>query len=175
MDRTQKRVQVLLGRARLAEQKRLRNRSIGIAATLVLFGAILIALPFITGCSETYVSPTIACCSDTCDAVHTCDSGTGCTDDCANDTVVKVFEWVCHKGNSKKVYDWQVPKHLAHGDTRGKCVTPPGDDDDDDSGNKVCICHIPPGNPANAHTICISPNAVDAHITNHGDYLGECK
>jgi hypothetical protein len=53
MDRTQKKVQVLLGRARLAEQKRLRNRSIGIAATLVLFGAILIALPFITGCSET--------------------------------------------------------------------------------------------------------------------------
>lgn len=39
--------------------------------------------------------------------------------------------------------------------------------------NKVLVCHIPPGNPANAHTICISPNAVPAHLA-HGDVLGEC-
>lgn len=45
----------------------------------------------------------------------------------------------------------------------------------DDGGENDCtvICHVPPGNPDNEHTICISPNAVDAHI-NHGDYLGEC-
>jgi len=40
--------------------------------------------------------------------------------------------------------------------------------------NKVLICHIPPGNPANAHEICISANAVPAHLTNHGDHLGPC-
>jgi len=39
--------------------------------------------------------------------------------------------------------------------------------------NKVLVCHIPPGNPNNAHTICISPNAVPAHLA-HGDYLGNC-
>lgn len=39
--------------------------------------------------------------------------------------------------------------------------------------NKVLVCHVPPGNPANAHTICISPNAVPAHLA-HGDYLGAC-
>ena len=39
---------------------------------------------------------------------------------------------------------------------------------------KVTICHIPPGNPANAHTITISEKALDAHLTNHGDYLGPC-
>ncbi|MBC8314387.1 MAG: VCBS repeat-containing protein [Bacteroidales bacterium] len=39
--------------------------------------------------------------------------------------------------------------------------------------NKVLICHVPPGNPGNAHTICVSPNAVPAHLA-HGDYLGEC-
>jgi len=54
------------------------------------------------------------------------------------------------------------------------------DDDDHDGGNggdddgKVTICHIPPGNPDNAHTIRVSENAVDAHL-DHGDTLGECK
>ena len=42
------------------------------------------------------------------------------------------------------------------------------------SGNqKVEMCQIPPGNPANAHTICISPNAVPAHLAN-GCTLGAC-
>ena len=39
---------------------------------------------------------------------------------------------------------------------------------------KVTICHIPPGNPANAHTITISENAWPAHRDNHGDLLGSC-
>jgi len=43
--------------------------------------------------------------------------------------------------------------------------------------NKVLICHIPPGNPSNAHTICVSPNAVPAHLqgnNSHNDFLGDC-
>ena len=41
--------------------------------------------------------------------------------------------------------------------------------------NKVKVCHVPSGNPSNAHTICVSKNAVSAHIGNHeDDYLGEC-
>ena len=39
--------------------------------------------------------------------------------------------------------------------------------------NKVLVCHIPPGDPLNAHTICVSPNAIPAHLA-HGDVLGEC-
>ncbi len=35
-------------------------------------------------------------------------------------------------------------------------------------GGKVDICHIPPGNPANWHTINVSVNAVPAH-EGHGD------
>ena len=35
------------------------------------------------------------------------------------------------------------------------------------------ICHIPTGNPENAHTINVSVNALDAHLA-HGDYLGPC-
>jgi hypothetical protein len=39
---------------------------------------------------------------------------------------------------------------------------------------KTTICHIPPGNPANAHTLCIGNPAVAAHLRNHGDSLGAC-
>lgn len=42
-----------------------------------------------------------------------------------------------------------------------------------DPASKQLVCHIPPGNPANAHTICIAPSAVIAHLA-HGDYLGQC-
>jgi hypothetical protein len=38
---------------------------------------------------------------------------------------------------------------------------------------KVQICHVPPGNPDNAHTIVVGEPAVPAHLA-HGDYLGEC-
>lgn len=41
------------------------------------------------------------------------------------------------------------------------------------NGDKVLVCHVPPGNPANAHTICISTNAVPAHLA-HGCHLGDC-
>ena len=39
--------------------------------------------------------------------------------------------------------------------------------------DKITICHIPPGNPSNVHTISVSQKALDAHLT-HGDILGEC-
>ena len=39
--------------------------------------------------------------------------------------------------------------------------------------NKTLVCHLPPGNPSNAHDICIGDSAVSDHLA-HGDYLGEC-
>ncbi|RAJ16202.1 hypothetical protein [Olleya aquimaris] len=36
--------------------------------------------------------------------------------------------------------------------------------------NKITICHIPPGNPANMHQITISVNALQAHL-DHGDII----
>jgi hypothetical protein len=39
---------------------------------------------------------------------------------------------------------------------------------------KVDVCHIPPGNPDNAHTINVSVNAVPAHLA-HGDFVGSCE
>jgi hypothetical protein len=39
---------------------------------------------------------------------------------------------------------------------------------------KTTICHIPPGNPSNAHTICVGNAAVHAHQNKHHDTLGPC-
>jgi hypothetical protein len=40
--------------------------------------------------------------------------------------------------------------------------------------DKVTICHFPPGNRENAHTIVVGASAVPAHLELHGDTLGEC-
>ena len=39
---------------------------------------------------------------------------------------------------------------------------------------KVTLCHIPNGNPANAHEITVGESAVAAHII-HGDTIGPCQ
>ncbi len=38
---------------------------------------------------------------------------------------------------------------------------------------KVTICHVPPGNPSNAHTITVGAPALAAHLA-HGDTKGVC-
>jgi hypothetical protein len=38
---------------------------------------------------------------------------------------------------------------------------------------KVTVCHIPPGNPAGAHVISVSPFALEARLA-HGDPLDAC-
>jgi hypothetical protein len=44
---------------------------------------------------------------------------------------------------------------------------------DPQDAKKTTICHLPPGNPANEHTLCVGNPAVPAHLA-HGDYLGPC-
>lgn len=44
---------------------------------------------------------------------------------------------------------------------------------DNTTDKKITVCHIPPGNPANAHDIVISVNALQTHL-NHGDIIGGC-
>jgi hypothetical protein len=52
-----------------------------------------------------------------------------------------------------------------------------GDDSNGDDSHgkkdKITICHIPPGNPDNAHTKSVSGNAKNAHLA-HGDTMEEC-
>ena len=46
--------------------------------------------------------------------------------------------------------------------------------DNEQANEKMIICHIPPGNPDNAHAIEISVNAWPAHEA-HGDVIGDCE
>jgi hypothetical protein len=41
-------------------------------------------------------------------------------------------------------------------------------------GEGVTLCHLPPGNPENAHTLTVGAAAVKAHLR-HGDHLGDCE
>ncbi len=41
------------------------------------------------------------------------------------------------------------------------------------AGKKITICHYPPDNPENRHTIVINKSALEAHLT-HGDFIGAC-
>ncbi len=44
------------------------------------------------------------------------------------------------------------------------------------SSGKVTICHVPPGNPANAHTLVVSVQGWEnGHQRHRGDYLGACR
>lgn len=46
------------------------------------------------------------------------------------------------------------------------------------NGDKVSVCHVPPGNPPNVQQICIAPQAVGAHVDpsygHSGCYVGPC-
>ena len=42
------------------------------------------------------------------------------------------------------------------------------------SNQNITICHVPPGNSNDAHTITVSENAVPAHLA-HGDSCGPCE
>lgn len=39
--------------------------------------------------------------------------------------------------------------------------------------DSVQMCHVPPGNPGNTHSISVSPSAVEAHLA-HGDSMVAC-
>ncbi|CAM4519644.1 MULTISPECIES: hypothetical protein [Myxococcus] len=75
--------------------------------------------------------------------------------------------------------DTQTPQSGGLGGKAGEGGPVFGDEptypgDDDATPGKVTICHIPPGNPANAHTISVSTSAWPAH-ERHGDTLGPCE
>lgn len=68
---------------------------------------------------------------------------------------------------------------IVDDDGQSWCPTPdegvsPTNDHKKKKKTKVLVCHYPPGNPANRHTIAIAAPAVKAHINNHHDTLGPC-
>jgi hypothetical protein len=53
------------------------------------------------------------------------------------------------------------------------CMSAPAPEPVSQAGGSSVICHIPPGNPENAHTLTVGAAAVSAHL-GHGDSLGAC-
>jgi hypothetical protein len=45
----------------------------------------------------------------------------------------------------------------------------------EDASGKITICHVPPGNPANAHTLIVGAAAWSGHRHHKGDHLGPCE
>lgn len=39
---------------------------------------------------------------------------------------------------------------------------------------KLELCHVPPGDPSDAHTITVGLRAAESHLANHDDSLGAC-
>ncbi len=39
---------------------------------------------------------------------------------------------------------------------------------------KLELCHVPPGDPSDAHTITVGLRAAESHLANHDDNLGPC-
>ncbi|NUM46499.1 MAG: FecR domain-containing protein [Anaerolineales bacterium] len=86
----------------------------------------------------------------------------------------RVVVKLCFGQNNVMVYAWVFviddplrPTPTPRPDPTNTPSPPPPTSD------KVTICHIPPGNPGNAHTITVGASAVDAHLA-HGDHLGQC-
>jgi len=88
---------------------------------------------------------------------------------------------VCHvpPGNPENAHEITIDEsalqaHLANnpGDSQGACPAAPVLTCEPD---KVIVCHVPPGNPENAHEIEIDASAVQDHLANNpGDTLGSC-
>ena len=62
------------------------------------------------------------------------------------------------------------PPIVTEGEVTFTVVPPPPPPPPPPPGSKVTLCHIPPGNPANAHLITVGAPAVKAHLR-HGDVV----
>lgn len=120
------------------------------------------------------------------------DEGSGFEDVVVTAEEAEASVTLCHvpPGNPDAAHTVDVgapslPAHLAHGDTEGACADDAGEEDpeeneeepetDEDSGEaKVLVCHVPPGNPENPHTVEVGESAVPAHLA-HGDTEGACE
>ncbi len=89
---------------------------------------------------------------------------------------------LCHvpPGNPDNAHTISVAEdaleaHRAHGDVEGACPEEGSPEPPDGAGSpgKVDLCHVPPGNPDNAHTISVAEDALEDHLA-HGDTEGEC-
>ena len=96
------------------------------------------------------------------------------TDSCAGTVVGTTSDPLTYSEQGTFFVNWTFDDGNGNSSTQTQTVivqqTPCGK-----KGQKVFLCHAPPGNPSNQQTICISPSAVDAYLANHpGDSCGPC-
>ncbi|MCZ6651718.1 MAG: hypothetical protein O7D91_01640, partial [Planctomycetota bacterium] len=84
------------------------------------------------------------------------------------------FGSVAISGTSAIVGAWEDGDHGFWSGSAYLFDAAGGTDCPEDSDGRVTICHIPRGNPDNAHTIRVSVKAVPAHLA-HGDHCGPCE
>jgi len=77
----------------------------------------------------------------------------------------------------KRLTRWNMGVPELGADWLDQCAAASSDNTTDnggaDNGKKVTLCHIPKGDPANAHTIVVGVAAARAHLA-QGDTLGAC-
>lgn len=112
-----------------------------------------------------------ACTNDACDPAVGCKNSPVDCDDGDPCTVVDV----CQPSTGQCIHSFLACEegYYCQG---GECVCD-GDADDASDGEcddgKTIMCHYPPGDPNNAHEVCVDESAVPAHES-HGDTAGEC-
>jgi hypothetical protein len=87
--------------------------------------------------------------------------------------VISMFQAAYDSGQyeaTKDLFDAANNAGCPLGNGGSEVENPPGESGGE---SQVTICHIPPGNPGNAHTITVGASAVPAHLA-HGDTLGAC-
>src|SRR6266852_3509031 len=70
---------------------------------------------------------------------------------------------------------WRLPASSARRSLATPEPTPTPLPCDCKGQKKITICHAPPGNPENAHTIEISCNGQNGHQHHPQDYCGPCR
>lgn len=76
--------------------------------------------------------------------------------------------WLPEEGGDSNLQGGNLDADGSQGGASDNGTASPG------GAGEVTLCHIPPGNPANAHTITVGAPAARAHLR-HGDTRGPCE
>ena len=84
-----------------------------------------------------------------------------------------VVEFIVLPAHSRMSFDDPPPDNDPPDDDSSD-DSPPDDPDNGCKDGKVEICHHPAQQGTEPFEICVAEPAVDAHIRNHGDFVGKC-
>ena len=85
----------------------------------------------------------------------------------------QVMVKLCFNPEEEMVYAWILVLDEVRPTPTPETTPRPTETPAPEEEEKATICHVPPGNKNNAHTITVGASAVPAHLA-HGDYLGPC-